>query len=216
MSATFRLAPIGPDEVRKIVKEEAELYAYQHGQESIRGDQAAYEMLVQHLVGLSRDDARRMIRQSIEHEGAITMDDVARVLRMKHESLGQGGTLQMVTDIETLERVGGQRHVKKWLALRSEAFLKRSGVDGLDIPKGMLLLGVQGAGKSLAARAVAGSWRVPLLRLDFGALYNKFHGETERNLRTALETAAQMAPCILWLDEIEKGVASGDASGDVG
>ena len=215
MSAGFRLAPIGPEDVRKLVKEEAELYAYQHDQ-AVKGDPAAYELLVQHLVGLSRDDARRMIRQSIEHEGAITMDDVARVLRLKHESLGQGGTLQMVTEIETLDRVGGQARFKKWLGLRREAFLRRAGTERLDAPKGVMLLGVQGAGKSLAARAVAGSWRVPLLRLDFGALYNKFHGETERNLRTALETAAQMQPCILWMDEIEKGVAAGDASGDGG
>jgi SpoVK/Ycf46/Vps4 family AAA+-type ATPase len=141
---------------------------------------------------------------------------VARVLRHKHESLGHGGTLQMVTEVETLDRVGGQGRIKKWLELRREAFLGRAGTEALDIPKGLLLLGVQGAGKSLAARAVAGSWGVPLLRLDFGALYNKFHGETERNLRSALETAAQMAPCILWLDEIEKGVAAGDASGDGG
>ena len=215
MSAGFRMAPLGPEDVRKLIKEEAELYMAQE-ERNLHADRAAYELLVQHLVGLSRDDARRMVRQSIEHEGAITMDDVARVLRVKHESLGKGGTLQMVTDVETLERVGGQGHVKRWLALRREAFLGRGGTEALDVPKGMLLLGVQGAGKSLAARAVAGSWKVPLLRLDFGALYNKFHGETERNLRTALETAAQMAPCILWLDEIEKGVASGDAAGDGG
>jgi SpoVK/Ycf46/Vps4 family AAA+-type ATPase len=215
MSASFRLAPVGPEEVRKVIKEEAELYSYQRG-EAVKGDQGAYEMMVQHLVGVSRDDARRMVRQAIEHDGAITMDDVARVLRMKHESLGQGGTLQMVTDVETLDRVGGLARLKKWLELRREAFCRRTGTDGLDVPRGVLLLGVQGAGKSLAARAVAGSWRVPLLRLDFGALYNKFHGETERNLRAALETAAQMAPCILWMDEIEKGVASGDASGDGG
>src|SRR5205085_4301382 len=94
-------------------------------------------------------------------------------------------------------------------------FLRKTGTEGLDVPKGVLLLGVQGAGKSLSARAIAGSWGVPLLRLDFGALYNKFHGETERNLRTALETAAQMSPSILWLDEIEKGVAvdSGEDGG---
>jgi len=215
MSAVFRMAPIGPEEVRKLIKEEAELYMSQ-GEKNLRADRAAYDLLVQHLVGLSRDDARRMIRQAIEHEGAITMGDVARVLRVKHESLGQGGTLQMVTDVETLDRVGGLGRVKKWLELRRAAFLGRGGTEGLDVPKGVLLLGVQGAGKSLAARAVAGSWKVPLLRLDFGALYNKFHGETERNLRAALETAAQMAPCILWLDEIEKGVASGDAAGDGG
>ncbi len=207
MSAGFRLAPIGPEEVKQMVKEEFETYNFNMGQQGLRGDQAAYDMLVQHLVGLSRDDARRMVRQSVEHEGAITIEDVARVLKLKHESLGKDGTLQMVTDIESLERVGGLAKLKRWLELRREAFLRRSGTEKLDVPKGVLLLGVQGAGKSLSARAVAGSWRVPLLRLDFGALYNKFHGETERNLRMALETAAQMAPCILWMDEIEKGVA---------
>ncbi|HET7732146.1 MAG TPA: AAA family ATPase [Usitatibacter sp.] len=215
MSAGFRLAPIGPDEVRALIKEEAELFMYQR-EVNLTADRAAYDMLVQHLVGLSRDDARRMIRQSIEHEGAITMDDVARVLRLKHESMGQGGTLQMVTEVETLDRVGGLARFKKWLELRRDAFLRRAGTEALDLPRGVLLLGVQGAGKSLAARAVAGSWRVPLLRLDFGALYNKFHGETERNLRQALETAAQMSPCILWLDEIEKGMAAGGADGDGG
>jgi hypothetical protein len=214
MSATFRLAPSGPDDIRKMIKEEAELYMFQR-EVNLRADKAAYDMMVQHLVGISRDEARRMIRQAIEHEGAITMDDVARVLRLKHESLGKGGTLQMVTEVENLDRVGGQARFKKWLELRRGAFHGAAGTEKLDVPRGVLLLGVQGSGKSLAARAVAGSWRVPLLRLDFGALYNKYHGETERNLRAALETAAQMSPCILWLDEIEKGVASGGEDGGV-
>jgi len=212
MSASFRPKPIGPDEVRTLVKEEFDSYNYQMGVTGLRGDQAAYEMMVQHLVGLSREDARRLVRQSIEHEGAITMEDVARVLKLKHDSLGEGGTLTMCTDIESLERVGGLARLKKWLGLRRDAFLRKTGTEGLDVPKGVLLLGVQGAGKSLSARAVAGSWRVPLLRLDFGALYNKFHGETERNLRVALETASAMAPCILWMDEIEKGVATDSGS----
>jgi len=212
MSASFRLAPTGPDEVRSIVKEEFEIYNYNMGLTGLRGEQVAYEMLVQHLVGLSRDDARRMVRQSIEHDGAITMEDVARVLKLKHDSLGEDGTLTMVTEIESLDRVGGLARLKAWLELRRDAFLRKAGTEKLDAPKGVLLLGVQGAGKSLSAKAVAGSWRVPLLRLDFGALYNKFHGETERNLRTALETATQMSPCILWLDEIEKGVATDSGS----
>jgi SpoVK/Ycf46/Vps4 family AAA+-type ATPase len=84
---------------------------------------------------------------------------------------------------------------------------------GLDPPRGMLLLGVQGAGKSLAAKAVAGSWGVPLLRLDFATLYNKWLGETERNLRESLRFADAMAPCVLWMDEIEKGVATGASDG---
>ena len=87
--------------------------------------------------------------------------------------------------------------------------MRRSAADrpaGLEAPKGILLLGVQGCGKSLAAKATAGAFGVPLLRLDFGALYNKYHGETERNLRESLQTAEVLSPCVLWLDEIEKGL----------
>jgi ATPase family associated with various cellular activities (AAA) len=216
MSATFRMAPMTPDDVRKLCKEEMELYASRNDGHAVRNEAGAYELIVQHLVGLSRDDARRLVRQAIERDGCITMEDVAGVLRHKHESLGRGGALQLVTELESFERVGGQARLKKWLELRRGAFLGTQGAQGLDVPKGVLLLGVQGGGKSLAAKAVAGSWRVPLLRLDFGAMYDKFHGETERNMRAALETAAAMSPCVLWLDEIEKGLATGDASGDSG
>jgi SpoVK/Ycf46/Vps4 family AAA+-type ATPase len=216
MSATFRMAPSTPDDIRKIFKEEGDLYASRNDGHTVQGDKAAYDLMVQHLVGLSREDARRMIRQAIEQDGRITMEDVARVLQQKHESLGKGGALQLATDVESFERVGGQKRLKKWLELRRGAFLGTDGAQGLDVPKGVMLLGVQGGGKSLAAKAIAGSWRVPLLRLDFGAMYDKFHGETERNLRSALETAAAMSPCVLWLDEIEKGLATGDSSGDAG
>jgi SpoVK/Ycf46/Vps4 family AAA+-type ATPase len=81
---------------------------------------------------------------------------------------------------------------------------------GLDNPKGIMLVGVQGSGKSLAAKAVAGVWGVPLLRLDFGSLYNKYFGETEKNMREAISLAEVMSPCVLWLDELEKGVSGGD------
>jgi SpoVK/Ycf46/Vps4 family AAA+-type ATPase len=122
-----------------------------------------------------------------------------------------------VTEVETLDRVGGQARFKKWLALRRDAFQGKPGTESLDVPRGVLLLGVQGCGKSLAAKAIAGGLGVPLVRLDFGTLYNKFHGETEKNLRDALNSAEQVAPCVLWMDEIEKGLASsgGDEDGGV-
>jgi SpoVK/Ycf46/Vps4 family AAA+-type ATPase len=103
--------------------------------------------------------------------------------------------------------VGGLQKLKKWLLQRKPAFLAEAGASHLDAPKGILLIGVQGCGKSLAAKAGAGVFGVPLLRLDFGALYNKYHGETERNLRETLKTADVMTPCVLWIDEIEKGLA---------
>ena len=98
----------------------------------------------------------------------------------------------------------------KWLEVRKSFFRRGVRRAHLDPPRGVLLLGVQGCGKSLAAKAAAGILGVPLLRLDFGVLYNKYYGETERNLRKALETAEVMSPCVLWMDEIEKGLAVGD------
>jgi SpoVK/Ycf46/Vps4 family AAA+-type ATPase len=110
--------------------------------------------------------------------------------------------------------VAGLANLKRWLGERKDVFLADAPTPGLDPPKGVLLLGVQGGGKSLAAKSIAGAWGVPLLRLDFATLYNKYYGETERNLRESLRTAAVMAPCVLWIDEIEKGLASeGDDGG---
>ena len=108
-----------------------------------------------------------------------------------------------------IEDIGGLASLKRWLKLRYPAFVGNAQDQGLDAPKGVLLLGVQGSGKSLAAKCVAGMWGLPLLRLDMGVLYNKFFGETERNLRSALATADVMSPCVLWADEIEKGLSTG-------
>jgi AAA+ superfamily predicted ATPase len=216
MSTSFRLSLPSAADIRKIFKEEVELWtAYNDGNKP-SGTQEVAELLVQHLVGMYRDDARRVIRQSLQDDGCIDMNDVARALRQKHHSLESDGTLVLQTDVEKFEAVGGQERLKRWIEKRHEAFVGDAEQLGLDTPKGILLLGVQGGGKSLAAKALAGSWGLPLLRLDFGALYNKFHGETERNLRSALETAAVMSPCVLWLDEIEKGLATGGGDGDGG
>ena len=118
------------------------------------------------------------------------------------------GTLEFTFETRSLSDVGGLGGLKRWLEVRRQAFLGDH--DG-DRPKGMLLVGVQGCGKSLAAKSVAGTWGVPLLGLDMGRLYNKYHGETERNLRTALEVATKMSPCVLWIDEIEKGLSVSDS-----
>jgi SpoVK/Ycf46/Vps4 family AAA+-type ATPase len=107
--------------------------------------------------------------------------------------------------------IGGFRKLKVWLQQRRAAFTGTN--SQLDPPKGILLIGVQGCGKSLAAKAAAGIFGVPLLRLDFASLYNKYHGETERNLRESLATAEVMAPCVLWIDELEKGIATGAEDG---
>ncbi len=215
MSAAFQMVLPTVEEIRELFKEEATFWKSGHDGQPLRGDPTALEMMTRHLVGFTGADARRLIRQSIEAEGAVTMAAVARVLKHKHEALGSHGLMSLELGNAKFSDVGGQVHLKRWLELRYPAFVGAPGTESLEIPKGVLLLGVQGSGKSLAARSVGGTWQAPLLRLDFGSLYNKFSGETERNLREALKAAQAMAPCVLWLDEIEKGLASDDG-GDGG
>ncbi len=215
MCARFALPLPTAQEIRELIRQEAQLWERESGK-PIKGQQEAVELLVQHLSGMCQDDAQRMIRQAIRDDNAITLEDIHRVLRFKRESLGEGGLLDFEIDTGSFSDVGGLKNLKRWLDLRRPAFTGDAAKLGVDVPKGVLLLGVQGAGKSLAAKAIAGSWGVPLMRLDFAVLYNKFSGETERNLRAALKQGDAMSPCVLWIDEIEKGLAQDSGGGDGG
>lgn len=216
MSASFTLSMTDVAQIRRIFQEEIDRARQQSLHLRISGDQEVANLLVQHLAGLCAQDARRLLRQSLHDDGVVNMDDVTRVLRHKHETLGQGGVLQLEMDCGNFANVGGLSNLKRWLDLRRKVFLADHTDSGLDPPRGMLLLGVQGSGKSMAAKAVAGSWGVPLLRMDFAALYSKWTGETEKNLRESLKVADSMAPCVLWIDEIEKGVSTDNGGGDGG
>ena len=197
--------------LRQIIRETANIWSIQNERRKVRTDSRTLDRLVQNLSGLSETDARRLARQVIFDDGAITESDLPEVMQAKYELLGRDGVLSFEYETERFAEVGGMRHLKSWLELRRQALAQPA--TGLDPPRGILLLGVQGCGKSLAARAVAGIFGVPLLHLDFGAIYNKYHGESERNLRQALRTAELMSPCVLWMDEIEKGLSTGDADG---
>jgi ATPase family associated with various cellular activities (AAA) len=174
-------------------------------------DKQALGLLVENMSGLSAADTQRLARNATYEHGAIQASDVPLVMRAKYELLNRGGILRYEHDTAESADVGGLTRLKDWLQKRRAAF------DGsaplLDAPKGVLLLGVQGCGKSLAARASAGILKVPLLRLDCGALFDKYIGESERNLRECLATADLLQPCVLWVDEIEKGFAAGDSDG---
>jgi SpoVK/Ycf46/Vps4 family AAA+-type ATPase len=161
------------------------------------------ETAVRHLARLTLSD------------GVICAADLMRVLTAKQETMGAAELLVFEQNLPSLDDVAGMAALKRWLAVRREPFLSPH-ESGLPVPKGVLLLGVQGAGKSLAAKSIAASWQVPLFRMDFGALYDKFQGESERKLREALRVADAMSPCILWMDEIEKGLSQGDGDGDTG
>ena len=182
-------------------------YHQDHPGESVKIDPKAHDLLIENLAGLTHSDAQRVARNAIDVDGAISGSDLPTVMQAKYELLNRGGALQFEYDTVRFTDVGGLTHLKDWLSQRRPAFRGEPGAAHLDVPKGILLIGIQGCGKSLAAKSTAGMFGVPLLRLDFGAIYDKYHGETERKLRESLKTTDVMSPCVLWIDEIEKGIA---------
>jgi len=204
LAARLTLNMPSTEQLRNIVREEASRWSARNNGLKVRTDNRTLEQVVQNLRGLSHAEARRLARNLIVNDGAIIQDDLPQLNKARFELLGMQGALSFEQDTARFADVGGLQQFKRWLGERQQAFLD----DGLrDAPRGVLLAGVQGSGKSLAARAVAGLWGLPLLRLDFATLYNKYIGETEKNLRQALELADAMQPCVLWIDEIEKGLA---------
>jgi len=209
LTANYSLSLPDSNRIAELIREEAKVWALKHENKKLKADKRAMELMIRNLQGLTTSDARRLIRNAIYHDGAITEEDLPALMKAKYELLGQEGVLSFEYETAKFADVGGFKKLVRWIEIRRTAFLDGA-QSTLDVPKGIVLLGVQGGGKSLAAKAVAGVWEVPLLRMDFGALYNKFFGETEKNIRKSLHTAEMMAPCVLWLDEIEKGIATGD------
>jgi len=206
-AARFELALPSEAEREAIIKRVAASYSNANNGARVQYDPKAYRMLITNLAGLPDRDTEQLARNAIFHDGAITRSDLPGVMQAKYDLLNRGGVLQFEYDTAKFRDVGGLKNLKRWLMLRKPAFEADADAAHLDAPDGILLIGVQGCGKSLAAKATAGIFGVPLLRLDFAALYNKYHGETERNLRESLKTADVMSPCVLWIDEIEKGLA---------
>jgi SpoVK/Ycf46/Vps4 family AAA+-type ATPase len=208
--ARFELSLPTREMLRQSCYDQAAKWRDENSGKNVKSSSKNLDKLIDNLLGLPLSDAERLIRTAIYNDGVIDDADLPEITQAKFRLLNSDSVLAFEYDTAKFENVGGLANLKEWLKLRKAIFLGRESPPGLDAPKGILLLGVQGCGKSLAAKAVAGSWGVPLLRLDFGSLYNKYYGETERNLREALKTAELMAPCVLWMDELEKGVNTGD------
>jgi len=211
LAARFSVRLPDKEERHRIVMRTAGEWAKFNGKMP-RIDVKAVSMLVDNLAGLPLHDVERLTRQAIFADGALTEDDLKPLLAAKYQLLNRGGTLSFEVDTARFADIGGLKNLRRWILQRKAAF--DGSAPELDAPKGVLLLGVQGCGKSLAARAAAGVLGVPLVRLDFGALYSKWHGESEKNLRDSLTSAEALAPCVLWLDEIEKALSTGE--GDSG
>ncbi len=177
-------------------------------------DAGAMAQLARNLVGLPEEEALRALRKSAMARGKADAGLLDAVLDTKRETLKTEGLIESVRRDASFGDVAGLRHLRDWLGKRKSALTPEGQRFGLVPPKGILITGVQGCGKSLAARAVAGEWGYELARLDAGALYDKFVGESERRLHKALELAQKLAPMVLWIDEIEKAFASAGSSGD--
>ncbi len=166
------------------------------------------DTVVRNLRGLTRRQAERIITDTVIEDRRFDDNDINKVIASKRGMIQRGGLLEYVETPLDLSEIGGMRQLKKWLNQRKGAFSSEARQFGLEAPRGVLMLGVQGAGKSLCAKAIATAWHQPLLRLDPGSLYASFIGESERNLRDALRQTEMMSPVVLWIDEIEKAFAS--------
>lgn len=167
------------------------------------------EKLVKAAVGLTRAQTHRVLAKAIVSDGALDDTDIDLVTEEKKQIIRESEALEFFSVTETLDNVGGLKVLKDWLRLRDRAFSDRAREYGLPMPKGIALLGIPGTGKSLTAKMIGGLWRMPLLRLDVGALFGSLVGESEERTRRALHVAETIAPCVLWIDEMEKALAHG-------
>ncbi len=175
------------------------------------------ENLLRNLQGLTLHQARQAIAQAIVEDGKLTSRAIQMVLEKKVKMIKEGGLLEYYPQEDNHFELGGFANLKQWLTRAAVGFTQEAQALNLSPPRGILLVGIQGCGKSLAAKVIAREWKMPLLKFDMGRLYDKFIGETEKNFHKAITLAESIAPAILWLDEIEKGLGSvGGGTGDGG
>jgi SpoVK/Ycf46/Vps4 family AAA+-type ATPase len=173
------------------------------------------EKLLKAALGLTRDEAEKVYRKAYVTTGRLTEEEVDIVLSEKKQLIRRNGILEFIEEDETIDSVGGLEELKHWLKQRSNAFTERAREYGLPQPKGMLILGVPGCGKSLIAKTTSRLWGLPLLRLDMGRVYDgSMVGRSEANLRSALKTAESISPAILFIDEMDKAFAGSTGSSD--
>jgi SpoVK/Ycf46/Vps4 family AAA+-type ATPase len=168
------------------------------------------EKLVQAALGLTAAQAQRVFAKAIVGDGVLDDRDIDLVTEEKKQIIRESKALEFFAVTRTIEEIGGLDVLKEWLRLRARAFTQEARDYGLPFPKGIALIGIPGTGKSLTAKMIGGLWRVPLLRLDVGSLYGSLMGESEERARRALQLVETVAPCVLWIDEIEKALSHGD------
>ena len=186
---------------------------------AIKLEATGVDAMAANLRGLTEEEAERAVSQALVARYALTPESITDVLEAKKELLRHSGMLDFVDASDTMASVGGLENLKRWLAQRRGAWEDDARAFGLEPPRGMIILGVQGCGKSLCARAVAGEWKLPLVKFDTAAVYDKYIGETEKRIQKVFRVAEGLAPCVLWIDELEKvfaGSGADSASADAG
>jgi hypothetical protein len=201
------------DELRQVVRRVLQSLKAQHTFDVSLGPDGM-EALLQALSGLTLNQARQAIAWAVLDDNALSPEDVPRLVRRKGQAIEDGGLLEFYPPDENAFELGGFERLKAWLARAQVGFRPDAQALGLPAPRGVLIVGVQGCGKSLAAKVIARTWQQPLLKLDAGRLFDKYVGESEKNLRKALDVAEAVAPSVLWIDELEKAFSAGsDADG---
>jgi hypothetical protein len=206
------------DRLREIIRETYTRLAGTHTLK-LQLDANGVDAMAANLRGLTEEAAERAISQTVVGRLALSPDCVTDVLDAKKALLKRSEMLEFVDAIDNMSSVGGLDNLKHWLQQRRGSWDDQARQFGLDPPKGVIILGVQGCGKSLCARAVAGEWKLPLVKFDTAAVYDKFIGETEKRIQKVFRVAEGLAPCVLWIDELEKvfaGSGPDSASADAG
>jgi SpoVK/Ycf46/Vps4 family AAA+-type ATPase len=178
-------------------------------------DDEGRERLLQAALGLTLAEAENVFAKIIVKSGRLSGDDIQEVFAEKQQIIRKSGLLEYYAASEDFSSVGGLAVLKEWLNKRAAAFTGEARAFGLPAPKGILMLGVQGCGKSLCAKAVSTQWQLPLLRFDMGRMFGSLVGSSEENVRRAIAVADSVAPAILWVDEIDKAFAGSQGSGAV-
>lgn len=211
--ATIEVALPRKTELDDLVDEAVRSFGNNPGRHRMEYSDELKEEILRALSGLTEDEAEDALAVAIIEAGGIHAPVVNSIYRAKQAAIKKTQCLEAVTVKEDMNSVGGLDVLKEWVIKRRMVFTDRAREFGIEFPKGLLTLGVPGGGKGLSARAVASAWRLPLLRLDMGAVFGGIVGESEGNLRDALKIAEAISPAVLWVDEIEKGLSGVQSSG---
>lgn len=200
----------------KAVLEEMITANRQSGKIIIELNDEETERLAKAALGLTLQEAENAFARAMVEGGRLDISDIEIILEEKQQIIRKTGILEFIKSTINLEDVGGLENLKRWLSKRNKSWQESAQLYHIPPPKGVLITGVPGCGKSLIVKAISAMWQLPLLRLDMGKVFSGLVGSSEENMRQAIKTAEAIAPCILWIDEIEKGFSSVSGSGGDG